>query len=272
MINAVLIEETSTSTAKAVVYSRPACGRLGRKGFDSSDRALVKESIPKARRPGTYAKFRLAGSGGNVGKESHDLKPRGILAPDVDMRETLGAYAEQLFNQLRGEALVIAALAYGLQLNLSALRKLKVRDVHLMDNVIVIQGVEREIPVEIRADVQEHVKSLCEGAQSLPPLQVMNEPLFLRESFLKIEHMLLSLEREYEVRLNYKAGHNRARCSNVRLRILGWFHKRRAQQVAGGTLHSALELFDKGPLINRRRGGGMQDAYYVWRLSRVVSW
>lgn len=272
MINAVLTGEASTSTAEASVCFQSSYGTLDRKGPDSSQRARNKECLPMAGRPRTYARFRLGESNAHAGLEAHDSNNKGLLAPDVNMREALGAYAEHLFNQLRGEALVIAALAYGLQLNLSVLRKLRVRDVRLTDNVIVAEGLEREIPIEIQEDVQEHMRSHCGEAQSLPSLQVMNAPLFSRESFLKIEHMLLSLEREYEVRLNYKAVQNRARCSNVRLRILGWFHKRRAQQVAGGTLQSALELFDKGPRINRRKTGGVQDTYYVWRLSRVVSW
>lgn len=33
---------------------------------------------------------------------------------------------------------------------------------------------------------------------------------------------------------------------------------------------SPLELFDKGPRIVRRGRGGVIDAYYLWRASRVL--
>lgn len=221
---------------------------------------------------GTHAKVRLVSEEKTASSGEICGKKREGLTPDVHMREALGEYAEQLFNQLRGESLTVAALAYGLQLNLSDLQALRIRDVRLSDNVIIIRGIEFDIPSVIRDNVYEQMRAHCEDSQPIPPLQAMNLPFFSSESFRSIEQLLSELERKYADRFGNTMRKSRSRCSNVRLRILGWFHKRHAHRAAGIGFKSALELFDKGPRINRRRGGGRQDAYYVWRLSRVVAW
>ena len=221
---------------------------------------------------GTHAKVRLVSEEKTASLGEACWQRRKGLTPDVHMREALGEYAEQLFNQLRGESLTVAALAYGLQLNLSDLQALRIRDVRLSDNVVIIRGIELDIPSVIREDVYEQMRAHCEDSQLIPPLHAMNLPFFSSKSFRDIEQLLSELERKYAERFGNTMRKSRSRCSNVRLRILGWFHKRHAHRAAGIGFKSALELFDKGPRINRRRGGGRQDAYYVWRLSRVVAW
>jgi hypothetical protein len=48
------------------------------------------------------------------------------------------------------------------------------------------------------------------------------------------------------------------------LRVMGWFHTKRASK-RGGQVASPLGLFDKGPKIVRRDRGGIVHSYYLWR-------
>ena len=48
------------------------------------------------------------------------------------------------------------------------------------------------------------------------------------------------------------------------LRVMGWFHSKRAARRGGG-IASPLGLFDKGPKIVRRDRGGAVHSYYLWR-------
>lgn len=221
---------------------------------------------------GTRATFRLdsnvkSARGVNRGRTSYGLK-----SPNVVTREALGEYVEHLFTEVRGEALLIAALAYGLEVGLDELRALQIRDVRLLDGVIILGGCEYSLPIAIVEDMQEQMRRYVRSAECTPPRRAMNKLFFSSQAFSQIEAMLLALDNDYCSRLGRYSGRSEDRCMNIRLKMLGWFHRRWANRVTGVRYQSALDLFDKGPRINRRRSRGVQDMYYVWRLSRVVSW
>lgn len=221
---------------------------------------------------GTRATFRLRSPIRGADSVAFASMPTVLVTPDVAAREALGEYVEHLFNEVRGEALLIAALAYGLEVTLDDLRTVQIRDVRLSDGVVILGGCERDLPSALREDMQEQMRRYSIRGEDMPRGRNLDRLFFSSDAFSQIEKTLSNLESCYQGRFRRFGGSNEERYFNVRLKVLGWFHKRWASRVAGVYYQSALDLFDKGPRINRRRGGGMQDIYYVWRLSRVVSW
>ncbi len=237
---------------------------------DRSRLRIVKDkpvSFQSRVRTGTCATFRLDST-------YRDLRgvQRTPKTPDVGTREALGEYVENLFNEVRGEALLIAALAYGIEVSLDKLRALKVRDVRLSDGIVVVGRSECKLPAALVEDVQEQMRGHSESGECILPRSSMNRLFFSSEAFSQVETLLSRLESRYSSLFERYRSRTEDRCLNIRLKVLGWFHKRWASRIAGVHYKSALDLFDKGPRINRRRGRGAQDIYYVWRLSRIVSW
>lgn len=210
--------------------------------------------------------FLLAGS--PVGLESAVEIGRnlGLEAPGTHLRETLTEHLEKLLGGLRGESLLVATLSYGLGVRISTLRDLKVRDVSLTDNTIFLSGRERAIPKVIQEDLQEHLEE--RGGRSASGLR-RDQKLFSDEAFTALADESRRVDAIFSTKLRSTEGRRAKACLDSRLRILGWFHKKRAARK-GLRFTSALDLFDKGPRIVRRGLGGRIDAYYAWRASRVL--
>jgi integrase len=187
-------------------------------------------------------------------------------APDTALRETLTEHLEKLLGGLRGEALLVATLSYGLGVRVSALREVKVRDVSLADNTIFLTGRERAIPVVIREDLREYLED--KGDRSASGSR-RDQKLFGDEAFTTLADESRRVDAIFSSKLRSTEGRRAKACLDSRLRILGWFHRKRAARK-GLRFSSALELFDKGPRIVRRGQGGRVDAYYAWRASRVL--
>jgi hypothetical protein len=188
-------------------------------------------------------------------------------------------HVEGFLNQLHGEALLVGALSYDLGLRLSQLRFLRVRDVNLSARVIELSDGVKQIPAALYEDLKEHVTEKLCGSGVGRNAQRREQLLFSHEAF---EHVLLTCS-------TFFAGASRAvthqdsasdrtisalhahegtefgqRVRDNFLRVMGWFHSKRAARRVGG-ISSPLGLFDKGPKIVRRDRGGAVHSYYLWR-------
>lgn len=75
-------------------------------------------------------------------------------------------YLEALFGSLRGETLLLAALAYGLRVRLSALTAVRVRDVGIFDGTILVAGREQCVPDGIVEDIREFLQERVCGCEA----------------------------------------------------------------------------------------------------------
>jgi hypothetical protein len=178
-------------------------------------------------------------------------------------RELLVEYLEALFSQLRGEALLIATLAYGLQSHVSQLRMIRIRDVDTIDTCIVLAGHEQSVPAAIFEDLKEHLHEKICGSEATTSICRRDDLLFSDEAFEQLARVTERVDSLYRTRLRSALIETRF---DSRLRILGWLHCRSAVRK-GRRCTSPLELFDKGPRIVRRGRAGSIDAYYVWRAA-----
>lgn len=191
--------------------------------------------------------------------------------PQSELRAALAEHLEVLLGKLRGESLLVATLCYGLGVRVSQLQAVKMRDVSIVEKTIYLAGREREIPEVILGDLEEHIHDrLCgfEASSSSPRREV---GLFSVEAFEALAAESRRVDAMFCGRMEIESGKGqRAKaCFDSRLRILGWFHRRRAAR-RGIQLRSPIELFDKGPRIVRRGSRGAVDSYYLWRASRVL--
>jgi hypothetical protein len=191
------------------------------------------------------------------------------LRHNTGQREALAEYVELLFSQLRGEALLIATLAYGLGARLSALRTVRIRDVAILDTVIVIAGREYTIPDTVHEDLREHLHDKVCGCEASTSFSRRDELVFCEEAFTHLAAVSRRVEALHAEKLHTLKGSRVPSCLDCRLRVVGWLHRKLAAKK-GSVCRSALELFDKGPRIVRRKQGGVLDAYYVWRAGRAV--
>jgi len=186
----------------------------------------------------------------------------------IPARVALGDYLELLFNSLRGESLLIAALAYGLRLPITALRELRIRDVSVADRLIYVAERERPIPSAIIEDLREHLHENVCGRDATIGVTRRHELLFSSQAFTQLEVALKKIEILLVERLGTLI-HQRAFSSfNTRLRVLGSLHARRIRSL-GRCSSCPLDSIDKGPRIVRRGRGGVIDAYYRWRVGRM---
>jgi hypothetical protein len=244
---------------------------------------------------------------GNPGSIQSSLPTTQRRAQVSANRDLTLIYLEELLRSLRGEPLLIAALAYGLAVPVSALREVRVRDVAIFDRTIVIAGYERRIPERIVDDLREFLQERvcgCEAFEGVDPLSsvssrftqattnfrslanhnnstrvphffggpsIQNDPLFSEAALLVLEEHSAALVQCMQ--LHDKETKTRKICVNfdLHLKMLGRLHKRRAL-LRDSLCASVLNLFDKGPRIVRRRRGGIVDAYYLWRASRELSY
>ena len=188
-------------------------------------------------------------------------------------------HVERFLNQLHGEALLVGALSYDLGLRLSQLRFLRVRDVNLSARVIELQDGAKQIPAALYEDLKELVSEKVCGSEVGRGVQKRDQLLFSHEAF---EHVLMTCSSFFagasrEVAnqdsasdLTISALHSNQgtelgqRFRDNFLRVMGWFHSKRAARRGGG-IASPLGLFDKGPKIVRRDRGGAVHSYYLWR-------
>ena len=188
-------------------------------------------------------------------------------------------HVERFLNQLHGEALLVGALSYDLGLRLSQLRFLRVRDVNLTARVIELSDGSKPIPASLFEDLKEHMSEKMCGGEVARGIQKRDRLLFSHEAF---EHVLLTCasffggasreaaNRDSASDLSISALHSSQgtelgqRVRDNFLRVMGWFHSKRAARRGGG-IASPLGLFDKGPKIVRRDRGGAVHSYYLWR-------
>lgn len=187
---------------------------------------------------------------------------------------------EGLLTALRGEALLVAALAYGLRVRLSDLEDLRVSDVGIFDGSIVIGNREMVIPRAITDDMREFLQERicgCDASESWKSQEthvqtprgysVRNDFLFSQDSFSAVR-AALSERGEHFTGLEFHS-YELKRVDSY-LRILGWL-QRRAARIQGVSCDSALDLFSKGPRIMRRGRGGIIQGYYLWRALRPAT-
>ena len=188
-------------------------------------------------------------------------------------------HVERFLNQLHGEALLVGALSYDLGLRLSQLRFLRVRDVNLSSRVIELADGAKQIPAALYEDLKEHVSEKLCGGEVCRGVQRRDQLLFSQEAF---EHVLLTCASFFAGASREAANQDSAsdmkisalhsnqgtefgqRVRDNFLRVMGWFHSKRAARRGGG-ISSPLGLFDKGPKIVRRDRGGVVHSYYLWR-------
>lgn len=177
---------------------------------------------------------------------------------------------ERFLNHLRGEALLIGALSYDLGLKLSQLRFLRVRDVNLSARAIELSDGRRAIPHAIFEDLREHIHEKLCGADASLVSNKRDQLLFSHESF---EQVLLNCASFFRAPENQDVPMSDGvsvqpnlggRVRDNFLRVMGWFHTRRAAR-RGGQVSSPLGLFEKGPRIVRRDRCGAVSSYYLWR-------
>jgi integrase len=177
-------------------------------------------------------------------------------------------YVEQLFKGLKGECLLIAALSYGLGTRLSEIARVRIRDVTLRERLIVIGTREYPIPEAIYDDLREQIHDTICGSIASSTTGYGDYPLFSEHAF---EQLRLALEQSGEAfrdRLCQIIQRSSWRSADLRLRVIGWFHRRSLSSNGLGQ-HSPIDLFDKGPRIVRRLRGGALNAYYLWRADRL---
>jgi integrase len=197
------------------------------------------------------------------------------LYRDALQREALAEYLEQLLRQLRGEALLIATLAYGLGVRLSALRSVRLRDVSVFDSCIVISGRDYVIPNAIREDLKEHLHDKVCGYEAGTSINRRDDKIFADDAFATLisafdrVRNLCTDQNVCPKKSNFLAAITVRACADSMLRIASWLHRRLATRK-GALFSSPLELFDRGPRIVRRGRSGALNAYYVWRTTRAV--
>lgn len=192
-----------------------------------------------------------------------------LESPSTVVREAITAHLEVLLGRLRGESLLIAALSYGLGVRMSHLREVRMRDVSISENTVVVGGRERVIPEGILEDLRDHVQERVCGREVSNNLSRREQRLFSDDAFDLFAQESRYVDAMFAEKLRVSMGQRARACLDSRLRILGWFHKKRAARK-GIKFSSALDLLDKGPRIVRRRNAGSVDAYYLWRASRVL--
>jgi len=192
-----------------------------------------------------------------------------LESPSTVVREAITAHLEVLLGRLRGEALLIAALSYGLGVRMSHLREVRMRDVSISEKTVTVGGRERVIPEGILEDLRDHVQERMCGRDASASLCRREQRLFSNDAFDLFAQESRYVDAMFAEKLRVSVGQRARACLDSRLRILGWFHRKRAARK-GIKFSSALDLLDKGPRIVRRRGAGSVDAYYLWRASRVL--
>lgn len=221
---------------------------------------------------GVVGRLRYGASGASRSVEvrcGRSVEKGALVVPRGELREALTEQIETLFGRLRGQALLVATLSYSLGVRISQLKTVKVRDVHIAERFISVGGRERMIPSALVEDLKEHLHERLCGCEATGGLSRREQGLFSLDAFEALRDESERLDQMFRDKFSAVSGRRARVCFDSRLRIVGWFHKRRAA-ARGVRCASAIELFDKGPRIVRRGFRGAIDAYYVWRASRVL--
>jgi hypothetical protein len=184
-------------------------------------------------------------------------------------------YLEELLRSLRGEALLVAMLSYGLAVPISAVREVRVRDVGVFDRTILVRGREYPIPATIADDLREFFQERVCGSEaslafeSTHSSSILNDLLFSDGAFSRLEESARNVEAHLATTFLNTSSHETPTRFDSQLQVLARLHRKHATSKKH-LITSPLELFDKGPRIVRRGRGGVIDAYYLWRASRVL--
>ncbi len=191
-------------------------------------------------------------------------------------------HLETLFSRLKDGALLIAALAYGLELPASIICSLRVRDVNLASQSVVIKARAYQLPKMVVDDLREYLQEKMCGYEASVSLSKRDQPLFSEAERAVFEREVFSWWRVFKLTQEcrekgtegdlvtlpaecaVKDVEGATRVVDRALGLIGRAHLHRAQK-RNMKLSSALELFDKGPRIVRRTRCGVVTAYYVWR-------
>jgi hypothetical protein len=195
---------------------------------------------------------------------------RGVLAQEGTIRSALAEYLELLLNTLRGEALLIATLAYGLRIPISQVRHLRLRDVSITERLIFIGHRERPIPRAIMEDLREHLYENVCGRDATIGVTRREDQLFSEGAFEQLEITTLSIQSRLAERLAGLSQRSSFWSTETQLQLLGALHAKRMRRAGRPSL-CPLDSIDKGPRIVRRGRAGVIDAYYRWRLGRFVT-
>ncbi len=229
-------------------------------------------------------------------RSSSAMKGGATTLPSADLGMTPSArtfirygsveHLESLFSRLKDGALLIAALAYGLELSVSDVCSIRVRDVNIASQSVVIKGRVYQVPKMVLEDLREYLQEKLCGYEASVSLSKRDQPLFSPAEREAFQSEVMSWwrvfkrtqERSEPDTEEHLADRNRgsamkevvevARILDRALGLVGRAHLYRAQR-RNTELSSALELFDKGPRIVRRNRYGAVTAYYVWR-ARVL--
>lgn len=189
---------------------------------------------------------------------------------EVTIRAALAEYLELLLNTLRGESLLIAALAYGLRVPISRIRELRIRDISITERLIFIADRERPIPRAILDDLREHLfENVC-GRDATIGVARREDLLFSEGAFEQLETTTRSIQSRLAERLGELSRRRAFWSLDSQLQLLGALHAKRMRR-AGRLSHCPLDGIDKGPRIVRRGRAGVIDAYYRWRIGRLVA-
>jgi hypothetical protein len=185
-------------------------------------------------------------------------------------RAALANYLELLLNNLRGEALLVAALAYGLRVPISSLRELRIRDISITERLVFIASRERQIPHAIVEDLREHLfENVC-GREASIGVTNRADRLFSQSAFEQLTETAQSIQSLLAEQLQGIARRRSFSYLDTQLKLLGALHAKRMRR-AGRLTPCPLDSINKGPRIVRRGRGGAIDAYYRWRLNPNIS-
>lgn len=195
-----------------------------------------------------------------------EASPRSQKARGAGLRGVAPEHVERFLNSLRGEALLVGALSYDLGLRLSQLRFLRIRDVNLSARVIELSDGVKQIPAALYEDLSEHISERVCGYVADQGVQKRDQLLFSHVAFEEVLSTCASFlgDAQREAANVDGAAPLKLRVRDNFLRVMGWFHVKRAAKRVG-RISSPLGLFDKGPKIVRRDRGGVVHSYYLWR-------
>lgn len=228
--------------------------------------------------PNTYAIITTGNGLSTRSNQAARNEGQGIQRAETPrLQSRLTRSLEVLLGSLRGESLVAAMLAYGLGLRLSDLITLRVQDICLKSKSIFLMDQYRALPEIVLDDLREHMHEKICGCEASTALnETGSDSPWGRDDYLFSANTLDTIQDA--IQAIWDQGGNESLIPkgaeatdhlDAALKILGWFHRRRAAQC-GIVPESPLELFNKGPRIVRRGRGGSVNAYYVWRAGREL--
>ncbi len=198
-------------------------------------------------------------------------------------------HLETLFSRLKDGPLLIAVLSYGLGLPASDVCSIRIRDVNITSQSVMVKCIAYQVPKMVLEDLREYIQDKLCGYEASVSLSKRDQRLFSEAEHRIARGEVLSWWRIFEVtrecnkcRESITGGYLASECLESAIKcsdsvagiidralgLIGRVHLHRAKR-RGAKFFSALELFDKGPRIVRRSRRGVVTAYYVWRSQGV---